>query len=143
MPPDSSAHSAICPTAAAVTLASGTLTAKNVGNPQKLQFVDPTGLIGPARYCLSRFQVVIPFESELGVRLDRRRVLRFTETNSVVMSNTCVCDLGINQPPDHFLAHYEVVQAKRRPTIKPAKPAGPGAKVPWWPDLCLVGYVEI
>jgi hypothetical protein len=130
----------VCPTAATVQLPAGHVTAYNVGAPQKIEFLDSGTPIGPPRYCLSRFRVAIPFDSEIALRLDRRRVMRFTESNAIMISNMCVCGLGVNAPPDHFYAHYDVVRAKRRPTVERA---GGLPKIPEYPELCLSGFVEV
>ena len=95
--------------------------------------------LGPARYCLPRFRIVIPFEQELSVRLDRQRVLRFTAATSIMISNTCVCGLGVSSPANHFYGHYDVVRAKRRPRVQPA---GPQPMMPAFPEWCFAAVVK-
>ena len=59
---------------------------------------------------------------------------------SIVISNTCVCAVGMPGMPNHFYAHYDVVDARRRPTVAPA---GVQPMTPSWPEFCYMGYVEI
>jgi hypothetical protein len=80
--------------------------------------------------------------------LDRRRILRFTDSLSVMVSNTCVCAVGMPGMPDHFFAHYDVVHAKRRP--KPAPPQATTTsrvvitpQLIGWPEFCFPGFVEV
>jgi hypothetical protein len=84
--------------------------------------------------------VEVPFASELAIRLSRERVLRFADSMTIMISNTCVCGLGVGAPANHFYGHYEVVQARRRPTVRPA---GPQPKTPMFPELCWGGFVEM
>jgi hypothetical protein len=81
----------------------------------------------------------MPFDETIALRLDRTRVLRFTSSMRVIVSNTCVCGLGAAEPANHFYGHYDVVEAKRRPTVGPA---GKQVKFPWWPELCNPGFVQ-
>jgi hypothetical protein len=130
---DSKQLDPVCPTAAVIQLPAGHLTASAAGNPRKVEFIDQGTAVGLERFCLSRFKATIPFDLELALRLDRRRVLRFTDTTSLIISNTCVCGLGVGIPPNHFYAHYDVVRARRRPTMKLA---GPQPKIPSYPEFC-------
>jgi hypothetical protein len=51
-----------------------------------------------------------------------------------------MCGLGIGPTPDDFSAHYDLVQAKRRPT---PQPAGPSPMFPSFPEFCWPAYLEI
>jgi hypothetical protein len=136
---ESSKVDPICPTAATVELTAGHITALAAGEPRKVEFLDEGQPIGPARYCLPRFRITIPFEDELSIRLDRQRVLRFTQAMSIMISNTCVCGLGISSPANHFYGHYDVVRAKRRPTVQPAAPR---PLTPVFPEWCFAAVVK-
>jgi hypothetical protein len=129
----------VCPTAATIELTAGHITALAAGEPRKMEFLDHGTPIGPSRYYLPRFRVTIPFDEELSLRLDRQRVLRFTQAMSLMISNTCVCGLGVSSPANHFYAHYDVVRAKRRPTVQPA---GPQPKMPAFPEWCFAAIVK-
>jgi hypothetical protein len=129
----------ICPTATVFRMTAGHLTSAGGAFARKLQFINDGTPLGPDRYCVPRFQVTIPFQDVLAVRLDRTRVLRFTDTMRVMVSNTCVCGLGAATPANHFYAHYDVVQAKRKPTVTPA---GKQVKFPWFPEWCIPGLVQ-
>lgn len=129
----------VCPTAATITLPAGHITSAGGAFARKLEFVDEGTPIGPDRYCVPRFKAVIPFERELALRLDRQRVLRFTDSMEIVVSNTCVCGLGMGAPVNHFYGHYEVVEAKRKPTVKAA---GKQPKTIWFPEWCIPGVVR-
>jgi hypothetical protein len=130
---------AVCPTAATIEITAGHITALAAGSPRKVEFVDGGTLVAPPRYYLPRFRARIPFEQELALRLDRQRVLRFTDSSSVMISNTCVCGLGQASPANHFYAHYDVVQAKRRPKVQPS---GAQPMTPLQPEWCFVGFVR-
>jgi hypothetical protein len=136
---DSAKLDPVCPTAATIKFAAGHITALAAGEPRKVEFVDDGTPVVPARYYLPRFRVRIAFEDELALRLDRQRVLRFTDSKSIMMSNTCVCGLGVSSPPNHFYAHYDVVRAKRRPTVKPA---GKQPRYPEFPEWCFSGFIQ-
>lgn len=126
-------------TAAVINVPAGHITAASVGTLRKVQFVDGDDKpIGPARYCLPRFRVTMPFADRLAMRLDRRRVLTFTRAATIVVSNTCVCGLN-SAPAIDFYAHYDVVAAKRRPRIQLA---GPLPRMPLWPEYCIDAFVE-
>jgi hypothetical protein len=129
----------VCPTAATIELTAGHVTALAAGEPRKMEFLDHGTPIGPGRYYLPRFRVTIPFDEELSIRLDRQRVMRLTDAMSIMISNTCVCGLGIASPANHFYAHYDVVRAKRRPTVQPA---GPRPMNPVWPEWCFAAMVK-
>jgi hypothetical protein len=129
----------ICPTAAVFRLSVGHLTSAGGAFARKVQFVDNGTPVGPDRYCVPRFQLSIPFDQQIALRLDRTRVLRFTDSLSLMVSNTCVCGLGAATPANHFYGHYEVVDAKRRPSVSPA---GKQAKFPWYPEWCIPGFVQ-
>ncbi len=129
-----------CPIAATIELSTGHATALAAGEARKVEFVTDGTPVGPPRYYLPRFRFTIPFEEELSLRLDRQRVLRFSASMSVMISNTCVCGLGVSSPSNHFYAHYDVVRAKRRPKVQPA---GPLPKTPSWPEWCFAAMVEI
>jgi hypothetical protein len=137
---ESSRLDPVCPTAATIEFTSGHITALAAGRPRKVEFVDDGTPVGPARFCLPRFRVRIPFDQELTLRLDRQRVLRFTDSMSVMMSNTCVCGLGLASPANHFYAHYDVVRAKRRPKVEPA---GAAPQTPMMPEFCFGGFVKL
>ncbi len=137
---ESNKQDPLCPTAAVVKLPAGHITASSAADARKVQFIQDGVPIGPARFCVPRFKAVIPFDEEIGMRLDRRRVLRFTSSISVIVSNTCVCGLGLSSPENHFYGHYEVVRAKRRPRVEPA---GPKLMVPMFPEFCFGGFVSI
>jgi hypothetical protein len=130
----------VCPTAAIFRISAGHLTSAGGAFARKVQFVSDGEPVGPDRYCVPRFQVTIPFDRTLALRLDRTRVLRFTESQRVIVSNTCVCGLGMATPANHFYGHYDVVDAKRRPTVAPAPKQ---AKFPWWPEMCNPGFVQL
>ena len=129
----------ICPTAAVFRIPAGHITSAGGAFAKKVQFKDGATPVGPDRYCVPRFQVTVPFERELALRLDRTRVLRFSDSMSVILSNTCVCGLGEGQPANHFYGHYDVVEAKRKPTVEPA---GKNVKFPWFPEFCIPGFVQ-
>ena len=130
----------ICPTAATVRIPAGHLTANATVGARKVEFSENGMPVGPDRYCVPRLRATIPFETELAIVLDRQRVLRFGASMSVVISNTCVCAVGMPGMPNHFYAHYDVVDARRRPTVAPA---GVQPMTPSWPEFCYMGYVEI
>jgi hypothetical protein len=131
----------VCPTAAIIHLPAGHLTARGGADARKVEFTDDGEPVGPVRYCLPRFQVVIPFEDQLAMRLTRERVFRISETMTLMMSNTCVCNPAGRGPREDFYAHYDVVQAKRRPKLQPA----PGRKpmTPDYPEWCWGGFVQL
>ena len=129
-----------CPTAASIDFTAGHVTALMAGQPRKVQFLDDGTPIGPARYFTSRFRVRVPFEEELALRLDRQRVLRFTQSAAIMISNTCVCGLGVAPVANDFYAHYDVVRARRRPTMALA---GPQPKWPSMPEFCWPGMVRV
>lgn len=129
------------PTAAIVRIPAGHVTAGGGGGSRLIRFSDQDGHpIAPDRYCVPRFKVVIPFGRELAVRLSRERVLRFHESMKIMISNTCVCGLGVAPVANHFYGHYDVVEAKRRPK---AERAGKLPLTPQWPELCIPAVVEI
>ncbi len=136
---ESAKMSPVCSTAAVVHLPAGHITATGAAVARKLEFAEDGTPVGPERYCMPRFKIEIPFASELAIRLSRERVLRFTDSMTVIISNTCVCGLGLAPTENHFYGHYDVVQAKRRPTVRQA---GPQPMIPWWPDICYGGFVE-
>ena len=135
---ESSTLDPICPTAASIAFTSGIVTALAAGEPRKMEFVDDGTPVVPARYYLPRFRVTVPFATELALRLDRQRVLRFRQSMSIIMSNTCVCGLGLSSPANHFYAHYDVVAAKRKPTLQPVASA---TMYPEFPEWCYAGVV--
>ena len=137
---ESSKLDPLCPIAATIDFPAGRITATSVGNPRKVEFIDQGTPIEPPRYYLSRFRVRVPFEAELALRLDRQRVLRFTQSTSVMISNTCVCGLGVGPMQNDFYAHYEAVRAKRRPKMVEA---GPQPKIPSMPEWCWPGFVRL
>jgi len=130
----------VCPTAAVIKIPAGRITAAGAEGARKIEFLNNGAPVEPDRFCVPRFKVVIPFANELAVRLSRDRVLRFSESMQVMISNTCVCGLGVGPAANHFYGHYDVVQAKRRPT---AKPAGRQRMMPWYPEICMPGFVEV
>jgi hypothetical protein len=129
-----------CPTAATVKLSAGKLTASVVGTSRKVQFVADGIPVGPARFCVTRFKVAIPFADHVAIRIDRARVLRISDSRTVMISNTCMCGMGVGPVVDDFAAHYDVVRAERRPM---PEPAGKGVRFPTDPDNCWPAYVEI
>jgi len=137
---ESSALNPVCPTAAIIRIPAGRVTATGAAAARKVEFTDEGIPVGPDRFCLPRFQVEIPFASELAIRISRERVLRFEDSMTVMISNTCVCGLGAGPVANHFYGHSDVVQAKRRPTVKRS---GPKPKTPMFPELCWTGFVEI
>jgi hypothetical protein len=137
---DSDALNPACPTAAIIRLPAGHITATGAAATRKVEFSDDGVPVGPDRYCLPRFQVEVPFASELAVRLSRERVLRFSDSMTVMISNTCVCGLGVGPAANHFYGHYDVVQARRRPSVRPA---GRQPMTPRFPELCWPAFVEI
>jgi hypothetical protein len=137
---DSNVLDPVCPTAAIIRLPAGRITATGAAASRKVEFSDDGVPIGPDRFCLPRFQVAVPFASELAIRISRERVLRISDSMRIMISNTCVCGLGLGAPANHFYGHYDVVQAQRRPTVRPA---GPQPKTPMFPELCWPGFVEI
>lgn len=144
---ESTALNGLCPTSATVKIPAGHLSANATVGHRRVSFVENGVPIGPARYCVPRVRATIPFNDELAIVLDRRRILRFRDSMSVVISNTCVCAVGMPGMPNHFYAHYDVVDAKRRPQVTAAQ-AGPGGvvaapQIAHWPELCYMGYVEI
>jgi hypothetical protein len=137
---DSEALNPVCPTAAIIQLPAGHITSTGAAVSRKVAFSDDGVPVGPDRYCLPRFRVDVPFASELAIRLSRERVLRFADSMTIMISNTCVCGLGVGVPANHFYGHYDVVQARRRPTVRLA---GPQPKTPMFPELCWPGFVEM
>ena len=130
----------VCPTAAIFHVPAGHVTSAGGAFARKLQFLNRDGTpIALERYCVPRFQVTIPFQDTIALRLDRMRVLRFTNSVRVMVSNTCVCGLRAGEPANHFEGHYDVVNAKRRPIVKRA---GKQAQFPWFPEICLPGFVQ-
>jgi hypothetical protein len=137
----------LCPTAATVRLPAGHLTGNAAVGSRKVTFTDNNTPVAPPRFCIPRLRAAIPFADELSIVLDRRRILRFSDSMSIVISNTCVCAVGMIGP-DHFYAHYDVVEAKRRPKVSSAAAAGRGGAVAApqlaaFPELCYMGFVEI
>jgi hypothetical protein len=130
----------VCPTAAVINLPVGHITAHRVIETGKVEFVADGQPVGPERFCLSRFRAVVPFEDQIALQLSRQRVLRFAQSATLMISNTCVCELGAPSPPDHFYGHYEVVKAKRRPTVQPA---GKLPKFPGFPEWCYPALVRV
>lgn len=131
----------ICPIAAIFRLTAGRLTSAGGAFARKVKFVDDNTAIGPDRYCVPRFQVTIPFRDRVAIRIDRTRVLRFHDSMTLMVSNTCVCGLGATAPANHFYGHYDVVQAKRRPQVEP--PSGKKPQFIWWPEMCHPGFVRM
>jgi hypothetical protein len=136
---ESSKLDALCPIAASIEFTAGHITAASAGESRKVEFLDEGTPIGPARYYLSRFRVRVPFDEEVALRLDRQRVLRFTRSMAVMISNTCVCGLGVAPVANDFYAHYDVVRAKRRPKMQLA---GPKPMIPSAPEWCWPGFVQ-
>jgi hypothetical protein len=136
---ESAAINPACPTAATVRLTSGHITAAPVGKLRKVEFVDDGAPVAPPRYCIERFKVTVPFDDDIALRLDRRRVLRFSRSRTIVISNTCMCGLNSAPTVDDFYAHYDVVKARRRPQVRLA---GSLPKIIEIPEICIVGYVE-
>jgi hypothetical protein len=132
--------SGTCPTAATVSLSAGRISAAGGADAKRLAFVADGVPVGPERYCTPRFKAEIPFDGELAIRLDRARVLRFTDSRTIVVSNTCLCGIGVGPTANHFYGHYDVVDAKRRPI---ARRAGPQPKLPSWPEICFGGFVKV
>jgi hypothetical protein len=130
----------ICPVSATVQIPAGRITGNARVGARKVEFLADGTPIGPNRYCVPRLTATIPFDQEIALVLDRRRIIRFTASMEVVISNTCVCALGMTGQPNHFFAHYDVVKAKRRPTVQPA---GPGVMMPSWPEFCYMAFVEL
>lgn len=137
---ESDTSNPICPISATVSIPAGRLTANARIGARKVEFLNDGTPIGPNRYCVPRLTATIPFDQEIALVLDRRRIIRFSASMEVVISNTCVCALGSTGQPNHFYAHYDVVNAKRRPTVQPA---GPGIKMPSWPEFCYMAFVEM
>ncbi len=136
---ESSSLDPLCPIAAIIRIPAGRITVTAIAGSRKVDFLEEGTPIGPTRFCSPRFKAVIPFDKVLAIRLDRRRVLRFADSMSVIVSNTCVCGLGVRGKPNHFYAHYDVTKAKRRPTVKRA---GKQLKFPSWPEFCWPAMVE-
>jgi hypothetical protein len=141
---------ALCPTAATFALSAGHVTANATVGNRRVSFSDASGPVGPTRFCVPRLRVVIPFEEELALVLDRRRILRFSDSMQAVVSNTCVCAVGLEGMPDHFYAHYDVVDARRRPKVTAAQAAPRGGafavaapQLASFPEFCYMGFVEI
>jgi hypothetical protein len=137
---ESDAANATCPIAAVIHIPAGHITADARVASRKVEFSNDGTPIGPSRYYASRFAVEMPFDTSIAVVLDRRRIIKFTESMEIVISNTCVCALGQEHAPDHFYAHYDVVDAKRRPTVKPA---GTMPQTVFWPEFCIPAYVQM
>jgi hypothetical protein len=125
---------------ATVQIPAGHITASARTGARKVEFVDGGTPIGPNRFCVPRLIAKIPFDREIALVLDRRRIIRLTASMEVVISNSCVCALSMPGMPNHFYAHYDVVNARRRPTVGPA---GPQLKGPFWPEFCYMAYLEI
>ena len=137
----------LCSISATVKIGAGRLTANATVGHRRVSFSENGIPIGPTRYCVPRVRAAIPFNDEVAIVLDRRRILRFSDSMSVVISNTCVCAVGLPGMPDHFYAHYDVVRAKRRPEVTPAQAAPGGGAVAMphlasWPEFCYMGFVE-
>jgi hypothetical protein len=137
---ESNALSPVCPTAAIIRLPAGHVTATGAAASRKLEFTSDGVPIEPDRFCLTRVQVEVPFETQLAIRISRERILRFLDSMKVTISNTCVCGLGQGEPANHFFAHYDVVEAKRRPNVKRA---GKTLQFASLPEYCLPAYVQI
>jgi len=129
----------LCPVAATIRIPAGHITAAATEAARKLEFVDNGTPVIPDRYCTPRFKAVIPFTDHLAIRINRNKVLRFNDSMRVVVSNTCVCDLGLGPTPNHFYGHYGVIDAKRRPTVRRA---GRESKVPSYPEICFSAIVR-
>jgi hypothetical protein len=137
---ESHAVNPLCPTASVIKLPAGRITATGAAAARKVEFANDGVPVGPDRFCLPRFKAAVPFETELAIRLSRERVLRIQDSISVTVSNTCVCGLGVGPVANHFYGHYDVVDAKRRPTVKRA---GPQPMTPLFPEICWAGFVEM
>jgi len=137
---ESNKTNSLCPISATVEIPAGHVTGNARIGAQKVEFVNDGTPIQPNRYYVPRLTAAIPFDSEIALVLDRRRIIRFTASMEIVISNTCVCALGMPGMPNHFYAHYDVVNARRRPTVQPA---GPGVKMPSWPEWCYMAFVEV
>jgi hypothetical protein len=129
----------VCPTATIIRIPAGHISSIGGETARKVQFLADGTPVGPAQYVLPRFQAVIPFERELAMKLTRERVFRFSNSATIMISNTCVCGLGLGRPANHFYGHYEVVQPKRRPIVEPA---GPKPMFPSFPELCFPAIVR-
>ena len=135
---ESDSANPLCPIAATVQIPAGRITASASTGSRKVEFLDGGTPIGPNRFCVPRITAKIPFEQEIALVLDRRRILRLAASMEVVISNSCVCALSMPGMPNHFYAHYDVVNARRRPTVEPA---GKQVKGPLWPEFCYPAYV--
>jgi hypothetical protein len=129
----------ICPIAATVQIPVGRITASARTGARKVEFVNDGTAIGPNRFCVPRLTAKVPFDQEIALVLDRRRIIRLTDSIEVVISNACVCALSMPGMPNHFYAHYDVVNARRRPKVEPG---GPKWKGPFWPEFCYMAYLE-
>lgn len=136
---ESTSPNPICPTAATVHLPAGQVTANAEVDARQVEFSVNGTSVGPTRFCVPRLRVTLPFAGEIALVLDRHRVLRVSESMSVVISNTCVCAVGRAGLPNHFYAHYDVVRAKRRPTVQSG---GMTPLTASFPEFCYMGFVE-
>jgi hypothetical protein len=137
---ESDRTNALCPISATVQIPAGRITANARVGASKVEFLDGGTPIGPNRYYVPRLTATIPFDREIALVLDRRRIIRFIASMEVVISNTCVCAFGMPGMPNHFYAHYDVVDARRRPIVQRA---GPQMRMPSWPEWCYMAFVEI
>lgn len=128
----------VCPISSIISLPAGRVTANATAGVRKVRFADHGAPVGPPRFCVSRFKVVMPFADEMAIRLDRRRIFRLHQSMSIMISNTCVCGLGQQGMPNHFYAHYDVTNAERRPTVEPS---GPRPMTPMEPEFCFAAFV--
>ena len=137
---ESDTTNALCPISATVQIPAGHVTGNARIGAQKVEFLNNGTPIQPNRFYVPRLTATIPFDTEIALVLDRRRIIRFTASMEIVISNTCVCALGMPGMPNHFYAHYDVVNARRKPTVQPA---GSGMRMPSWPEWCYMAFVEI
>lgn len=137
---ESDTTNSLCPISATVELTAGHITGNARIGAQKVEFANGGTPIQPNRFYVPRLTATIPFDQEIALVLDRRRIIRFTASMEIMISNTCVCALGQPGMPNHFYAHYDVVNARRRPTVQPASS---GIKTPLWPEFCYMAFVKI
>jgi hypothetical protein len=137
---ESDTTSSLCPISATVQIPAGHVTGNARIGAQRVAFLNNGAPIQPNRFYVPRLTASVPFDTEIALVLDRRRIIRFTASMEIVISNTCVCALGMPGMPNHFYAHYDVVNARRRPTVQPA---GTGVRMPSWPEWCYMAFVEV
>lgn len=136
-----------CPIAARLRIKSGRITATAANYPQvRAQFSLDDRPLGPMHYVLSRFMLEVLGE-DVTLRLDSRRTIEVHTDHHAMVSNTCVFERNFGLNAGHFYAHYLIVKAQRRPTVRRMpmlqRVAFAAFSVPDDPEHCMPAFVEL